>query len=435
MTICVFLSSVTDRSASANGQPDPLRKWLDVRIRGTGIHCIHQEFLLEQGTNTLRKLADEIARCDVVIHLVGVESGKIPNPEFVPLLFQHLGEQECRRRLPVLFQWDITHECYIWNRLTYTQWEAWLAIYYGRKLVICGYTNFLARFQTGSGVAFTNNEHLQCIEPFGGRAVQCATKHKLLDHVKTTLIRHLLPHHQVTAKVSWPNPSAPPESHIANRQHEVQWFLELLSDHCQERVLLLDGPSNRGKSTLLREFERIAMSLNPIITGFVDLKGGVSLLQLLGTLVADLEKNLHFPCFKSALAQNNSVDASIAFIEDLKRTNCPVVLFIDTYEDATRDCREWVEAGLLYFVRKFDAISLVVAGHFVPSPPSHWQGIAHRSAVSRIVDSVHWCRYRDWLGIRDVTDEEISEVVLVTDGNASVVNAFITHRHTGVGNE
>jgi hypothetical protein len=81
------------------------------------------------GGPTLDMLAEYIAACDVVIHLVGDMSGPPPEPSSVDDL---LNKQSNLR--DGLASRNMERDAL--GNLTYTQWEAWLAIVLGKKLLI-----------------------------------------------------------------------------------------------------------------------------------------------------------------------------------------------------------------------------------------------------------------------------------------------------------
>ena len=107
MAIRTFLSSVTDKAATANRQPDPLRTWLADELRKSGTHSVYQEFLIEIGVNTLVKLAKSIENeSDVVLHIVGDEPGSVPPQNVVAELLNHCGEPfNCRHHARTLYGW------------------------------------------------------------------------------------------------------------------------------------------------------------------------------------------------------------------------------------------------------------------------------------------------------------------------------------------
>lgn len=119
----LFLSTVTDEFRSYR---DHLRHALDrpdVTVKA-------QEDFIVSGTPTLELLDDYIRQCDGVIHLVGDMTGSPARPQSLAAI---------RERYPDLAEkLKPIAECLQpeGTSLSYTQWEAWLALLHGKKLFI-----------------------------------------------------------------------------------------------------------------------------------------------------------------------------------------------------------------------------------------------------------------------------------------------------------
>jgi hypothetical protein len=119
----LFISTVTDEFRSYR---DELRRVLS--RPNVDIHV--QEDFIPTGTETLDKLDTYIAECDAVIHLAGDMTGAWAAPTSLQSLrarYPDLAEV-----LPPLKPSLETGE----PPLSYTQWEAYLAVYHGKPLVI-----------------------------------------------------------------------------------------------------------------------------------------------------------------------------------------------------------------------------------------------------------------------------------------------------------
>ena len=115
----IFLSTVSAEFASYR---DALRRDLD----RPNVTVKVQEDFIATGTETLDKLDDYIRQCDAVIHLVGDMTGawaQAPSLALIKDRYQDLAE-----RLPPLRPFLEPGA----PALSYTQWEAWLALYHGK---------------------------------------------------------------------------------------------------------------------------------------------------------------------------------------------------------------------------------------------------------------------------------------------------------------
>jgi hypothetical protein len=119
----LFLSTVSDEFLSYRVHLRHALDRLDVTVK------VQEDFIVS-GTPTLEMLDDYICQCDGVIHLVGDMTGS-------PARAQSLAA--IGKRYPDLAQ-KLTPiaECLQPEgpSLSYTQWEAWLALLHGRKLFI-----------------------------------------------------------------------------------------------------------------------------------------------------------------------------------------------------------------------------------------------------------------------------------------------------------
>lgn len=120
----IFLSAV---SAEFSSYRDALRRDLD----DPNVAIKVQEDFIATGTETLDKLDEYIRQCDAVIHLVGDMTGALAGQPSVAVLRQRY--PDLSERFPVL---ESFLEPTKGSSLPYTQWEAWLALYHRKMLII-----------------------------------------------------------------------------------------------------------------------------------------------------------------------------------------------------------------------------------------------------------------------------------------------------------
>jgi hypothetical protein len=119
----LFLSTVSDEFRSYR---DALSKVL--KRPNVDIHV--QEDFIPTGTETLDKLDGYIARCDAVIHLAGDMTGAWARMVTLQALCARYSDL-AQRLPPLKDSLDSGHP-----PLSYTQWEAYLAVYHRKPLVI-----------------------------------------------------------------------------------------------------------------------------------------------------------------------------------------------------------------------------------------------------------------------------------------------------------
>ena len=123
MSVTVFLSTVSDEFRSYRDQ-------LDSDLTRHNVHVKVQEDFKDYGDGTLNGLDLLIAHCNAVIHLVGDMTGAETDADHEQgrLLREH---PDLATRFAPLGAALAAGE-----RLTYTQWEAWLALYHDKRLII-----------------------------------------------------------------------------------------------------------------------------------------------------------------------------------------------------------------------------------------------------------------------------------------------------------
>jgi tetratricopeptide (TPR) repeat protein len=121
-SVKVFLSTVSDEFRAYRDQlrTDLTRHNVDVKV---------QEDFKDLGGDTLDKLDVYIAQCDAVVHLVGDMTGSAPLDRDVDALLAKYPDFEAD--LPPLG--EALHDGV---EVSYTQWEAWLALYHRKLLLI-----------------------------------------------------------------------------------------------------------------------------------------------------------------------------------------------------------------------------------------------------------------------------------------------------------
>jgi Domain of unknown function (DUF4062) len=122
MPVRIFLSTVSDEFRDYRDQlrHDLTRHNVEVKV---------QEDFKDYGGVTLDKLDLYIKACDAVVHLIGDMTGAAAKPESTAAILAKYSDLPTKLhplRQPLVDSCDIS----------YTQWEAWLALYHGKLLVI-----------------------------------------------------------------------------------------------------------------------------------------------------------------------------------------------------------------------------------------------------------------------------------------------------------
>jgi hypothetical protein len=226
--------------------------------------------------------------------------------------------------------------------------------------------------------------------------------------------------------IAWPEPRPEFQWPLADRRPQFDWLNEALTGHSTHRTLLLQAPSGRGKTVLFGAIQAYARRLG-VAVALLDFKGCPSVAELFETLILDLDDGL-LPQTRRASA-NERPFRVIADLQALKR---PLLLLLDTYEQASDDSRRWLETQLLPRLDRAPGLVVLIAGHKTPDPGGTvWAPLAEHCELSPIDSVQDWVDYsrRQW---PDVTlpRHEIALLAGTAFGNPSLVGTLLTNLAT-----
>jgi hypothetical protein len=119
----IFLSTVSSEFRS-------YRDRLAEKLKRPNLSVHVQEDFIPAGTETLDKLDDYIRECEAVVHLVGDMTGAMASPSAVAAITERY--PDLATHFPPLAETLFTGA----PALSYTQWEAFLALYHRKVLII-----------------------------------------------------------------------------------------------------------------------------------------------------------------------------------------------------------------------------------------------------------------------------------------------------------
>jgi hypothetical protein len=253
VSVTIFLSTVSDEFRLYRDQlrTDLTRHNVEVKV---------QEDFKDLGGDTLDKLDVYIAHCDAVVHLVGDMTGA------------HPGERELRALLAKYS--DLTdilpslgEALKIGVGVSYTQWEAWLALYHSKLLLTAKAAETAERGPKyaptrGSRVAQAAHlARLEAVKRFAGCTFTGPAD--LAKHIAYTAILDLLakaraekPAHQLR---NLPFASLGPL--LKGRDKFLDRLHEALASDKDQRAMALHGLGGVGKTRLAVEYALNAFSL------------------------------------------------------------------------------------------------------------------------------------------------------------------------------
>jgi hypothetical protein len=117
--------------SAASGEFRPLRERLAALLQRSGINVEYQEIFPQTTSDTVRKLGGLIKGWALIVHIVGHNPGSTAHPDSVADLLADVPADQFLGRIPELRQrlGDL-------SSITYTQWEAFLALHYGVPMLL-----------------------------------------------------------------------------------------------------------------------------------------------------------------------------------------------------------------------------------------------------------------------------------------------------------
>jgi hypothetical protein len=182
MSVKIFLSTVSDEFPTYRDalRSDLTRHNVEVKV---------QEDFKDLGGDTLDKLDVYITNCDAVVHLVGNMTGSVP--ETLALSALRRKYPDLTGKLPPLGE-ALQND----TSISYTQWEAWLALYHGKRLFVAQAGEGAERgpkYALTAGSRLAQADHLERLRKAGRYPGYAFTSPvDLTKHILSTAVLDLL---------------------------------------------------------------------------------------------------------------------------------------------------------------------------------------------------------------------------------------------------
>lgn len=181
-SVQIFLSTV---SAEFRAYRDALRH----DLTRPNVSVAVQEDFIVTGTETLDMLDDYIQHCDAVIHLAGDMTGAPAQaPSLAAILQRH---PDLAARLPPLAPFLEPGA----PALPYTQWEAWLALYHRKPLIIAVPRDGAARdaaYRSDDSQRAAQQAHLRRLGEWERHPIHFATPDELAKEILRSRLQEIL---------------------------------------------------------------------------------------------------------------------------------------------------------------------------------------------------------------------------------------------------
>jgi hypothetical protein len=226
---------------------------------------------------------------------------------------------------------------------------------------------------------------------------------------------------QTPRKISWPAVPVNYPWPLADRVEQFGAFKDMVSQIKPQRIFLVEGISNTGKTVLLNELFKLARHID-LSAVLLDLKGCPNLNELFDLLALDIDAKT-LPAFHSA----NGTARKIALLKDLENLPKPLLLGFDTYQQIAPDIAEWLESQLLRRAEQSPGLLVLIAGQKVPDPNKYpWSDQATLHQLLPIKEKKYWLEYAQRvLNSQTITDEHIEMLLHIHQGDPGQTSAFL----------
>jgi hypothetical protein len=187
------------------------------------------------------------------------------------------------------------------------------------------------------------------------------------------------------AVVRWPSDIPVLQWPMADHGEARQAFARLLCEASTERVLLVRGESETGKSHMSKQMIRNAMLLPEVAYGRFDFKGTTN-------MGVEIEAFSGLLGIEPPAGQTLNERLTQIFLE-LQRRARPTLLVFDTYE-AAGEAKDWIEGVLLPRLVSLRWLRVVIIGQSVPTRAgSTWESVAANTLTLQLPGPEAWLAY------------------------------------------
>ncbi len=239
---------------------------------------------------------------------------------------------------------------------------------------------------------------------------------------------------------------------LANRTKELEIFLKMVQGDHDCRIMLIEGASGMGKTSLLNKFKQEC----PTETKYVpfDCKGVDSIAAFLSQVVVDLGRE-KFPSFVDkvrvfvhggvdfsendiaaektiSIAINSNIDPATqeyrleqlqqAFFNDLAKLDHRTVITLDTYQLANESLQYWIESKWLRVIgRHLKNVVTVLAGQSIPDPNNSVWGDECEHFLLTAIEVNAWCEF-----CSDLPKDTVKGLALAGAGHPANVHQMLS---------
>ena len=251
---------------------------------------------------------------------------------------------------------------------------------------------------------------------------------------------------------------------LANYKEEQKQFQELIEDLSSKRILMFKGESGSGKTRLVEwcisqipshmRYLSVQLRSSDTTISHILYRLGRSIgwdrLNTFTQHIATLSKKVEIEGNNWRLEIREHLDKLLqvenlerrkhfrdsitnAWFEDAKTFHTPILLILDTYEEATSELDQWFCQYFLPWIVDIYSVRVLVAGQTVPQQSSDWSYCCNYSPLKGVHDAEAWLPVAYAMGREIASIDYLAGACAMANGNPSKILDFIrilpeTHR-------
>ena len=294
----------------------------------------------------------------------------------------------------------------------------WLSSFLFRKQVVDHFSG--ARY-FGEHCKIPQSDHFSIAKPDSRRPCSIGYFVSLLQSLVSSGPQSAKPQETVTQFIHWATPDPDYVWPLADREPEFALFAKMVTGQSPQRILLLHGPSNTGKTACRVELIAYARRLK-LPTALLDFKGSPLLDEVFEAMRVDLGEEI----LRTASTASGPSRFS-RLIEDLQQLSKPLVLAFDTYEQSSPGAQNWLESQFLPRLDRAPSVIVVLGGQRIPEHGTYpWRALAEVRELQDIRHFGDWLEFsqRKWNCPRMKADY-VQALTLATHGNPGLMSALL----------
>lgn len=220
---------------------------------------------------------------------------------------------------------------------------------------------------------------------------------------------------------------------LANYHAERAAFKRLFESGCAKRIVMYCGESGSGKTALMEACRELVPTNMPCVQ--MDLRGSTTnVTEILSRTVVKLGGLQKLPSFSGRLASLSGVPAlnladntlkgtenqiqvvihntapmerqerysrlTEAWFDDVEQARLPLLLMLDTFNDANQEVCDWISGPLLGRAADTESLRIVISGKTLPDKRIDWSRCCEVHELYGVREAEHWLPVIEHLGLR-----------------------------------